>query len=651
MEKDTASGQDIESGNGPRVLPHWKIVTDKACVTPEVLNWPYAGEGTEASPYVVKWIDNDPRNPTLWSGSYKWAVTLTMAFSTLAVSFCSSAFEGGIAGMMMQYGMSQEVAILGLSFFVLGFALGPLLWAPFSELYGRQVLFIGTFAMFSFFNAGVAGSQNTQSILICRFFAGSFGSSPMTNAGGVIADMFNAKQRGLAMSIFCLCPFMGPVLGPIVGGFVGETVGWRWIMAIMAIFSGVLWIFGTFMIPETYAPVLLKARAAKLSQMTGKVYKSKMEVDQGTVTVGEAFKTSLSRPWILLFMEPIVLLLSIYMAIVYGTLYMLFGAFPIVYEQSRGWSAGISSLAFLGVAIGMVASVLYIIFFDNKRYAKVSEENGGFAPAETRLHPAIIGGISLPIGLIWFAWTNYPTMPWAASIAGGIPFGFGMVLVFLSIMNYLIDAYTIFAASVLAANSVLRSIFGAVFPLFTTYMYMDLGIHWASMIPAFLALACLPAPFLFYRYGAAIRQKCKYAAQSEAFMRSLAEEQATQPNSETTKADEDALNHIGEDEQVDEARYVESKTASTSVRGTTSEKVQEEEEEIAEDTGEDSDVEGGRFARIKTAASARRTSVTYEESPFDIDRVHTRESFNSSAKSHRTGRRSLAKTISKISRK
>jgi hypothetical protein len=105
----------------------------------------------------------------------------------------------------------------------------------------------------------------------------------------------------------------------------------------------------------------------------------------------------------------------------------------------------------------------------------------------------------------------------------GAPFGFGMVLVFLSIMNYLIDSYLIYAASVLAANSVLRSLFGAAFPLFTSYMYADLGIHWASSIPAFLALACVPFPFLFYKYGAAIRERCKFAAEAAAMLKKMQE--------------------------------------------------------------------------------------------------------------------------------
>ena len=269
---------------------------------------------------MVEWIDNDPRNPMLFSELKKWSLTAVVAIATLAVAFVSSAYTGGIDQILREFGASQEVATLGVSLFVLGFAIGPLIWAPMSELFGRQVLFISTYAMLTAFNAGAAGSQNIQTLIILRFFAGSFGSSPLTNAGGVIADMFPAEERGLAMSLFAAAPFMGPVLGPIVGGFVGETIGWRWVEGVMAIFTGILWIVGSLVIPETYPPVILRKRAEKLSKMTGKVYRSQGEVQQGKASFGHVFKTALLRPWILLFREPIVFLLSIYMAIIYGTL-------------------------------------------------------------------------------------------------------------------------------------------------------------------------------------------------------------------------------------------------------------------------------------------------------------------------------------------
>lgn len=292
----------------------------------------------------------------------------------------------------------------------------------------------------------------------------------------------------------------------------GEAEGWRWIEGLMAIFTGVIWLACAAYVPETYAPVLLRRRAAKLSEMTGKVYVSKMDL-AATAPRSEQVKTTLLRPWVLLFREPIVLLTSIYLAIVYGTLYLLFAAFPIVFQLNRGWSPGVGGLAFVGVAVGMVAAVGYAML-DNRRYTRVAEAHGGAAPPEARLPPAILGSVLLPVGLFWFAWTNGPEVHWVVPIVASAFFAAGLVGVFLSLLTYMIDSYTVFAASVLAANSVLRSLFGAAFPLFTTYMYRDLGIHWASAVPAFLALACMPFPLLFYRYGARIRKRCKYAAEA-----------------------------------------------------------------------------------------------------------------------------------------
>lgn len=584
----------------PKRISYWRKIIDQAGITAEVENHPYPGSGTEEDPYLISWIPNDPRNPMLFSVFAKWFITMMMALCTLAVALGSSMYSGGIAQIVLAFGISDEVAILGISLFVLGFAIGPLLWAPMSEMFGRQLTFIFTYAMLTAFNAACTGAQNSYTLIILRFFAGAFGSSPLTNAGGVIADMFAASDRGLAMSFFAVAPFLGPVLGPIIGGFLGESAGWRWVMGFMAAFSGTLWILGSTLIPETYSPVLLRQRAKKLSKMTGKVYLTEMDARRGKITLGQALKTSLSRPWILLLKEPIVLLLSIYMAIIYGTLYMLFSAFPIVYEGTRGWSQGISGLAFLGVMVGMLAAVAYSIW-DNKRYLRKAEEEGGFAAPEARLPPCLIGSLALPIGLFWFAWTNYPSIHWMASITAGVPFGFGMVLVFLSVMNYLIDSYTIFAASVLAANSVLRSLCGTAFPLFTTYMYNNLGIHWASTIPAFLALACVPFPFLFYKYGSQVREKCKYAAESAAFMRKL-QESAQEEETDGEKND-----------QVDFDRAEAPAPHDIS----------------SESEGEEENAPARRMysrASTRTASSSHRGKVEYDGNPYDIDRVNTRDS-------------------------
>lgn len=331
---------------------------------------------------------------------------------------------------------------------------------------------------------------------------------------------------------------------------------------------------------------------------------------------------------------------------------MLFAAFPIVFQEVRGWDQGIGGLAFIGVLIGNIFSLMYSIW-DNKRYARVCDSKpGGFAPPEARVPPIAIGGIAVPVGLFWFAWTNYPTVHWASAIAAGIPFGFGMVLIFLGILNYLIDSYVIFAASVLAANSVIRSLFGAVFPLFTDYMFNNLGIHWASSVPAFLALGCAPFPFVLMKYGPAIRTRCKYAAEADAFlkkMRGQMPEKKPEPSDEGDESDVESEPDTAEkDDHKDEDAKDKDEIPPAIPRNNQRAMQQEQErEQEAFDFSYEDETEGAH-GRQRAGESAmepirmptqnrppvrRSTNASYEASPFDIDRVNTRNSFVGSSTS------------------
>ncbi|KAJ5729327.1 Major facilitator superfamily multidrug transporter mdrA [Penicillium malachiteum] len=601
-------GSEGELPSLPTSIPFWRLVFDQKVITEEVARFPYSGSGTEDDPYAVSWLPRDPRNPMNFSSFKKWFITFLVSFITLAVALVSSAYSGGISQIVEHFRVSEEVAILGVSLFVLGFAIGPLFWAPLSEIFGRRHIFTITYAFLTAFNAGAAGAQNMQTLIILRFLAGCFGSSPFGNAGGTIADMFPASQRGIAISFFAAAPFLGPTIGPIIGGFLASGAGWRWVEGFLAIFSGVLWLCVIFLLPETYAPVLLRRRAAKLSEMTGKVYRSKLDIERGPTPMGKTITTALSRPWILLFREPIVFLFSIYMAIIYGTLYMLFAAYPIVFQEVRGWSEGIGGLAFLGILVGMVVAVMYT-FPENMRYQKKCSQTTDRLAPEVRLPPSMVGGVALPIGLFWFAWTNSPSIHWMVSIAAGAPFGFGMVLVFLSVFNYLIDSYTIYAASVLAANAALRSLFGMAFPLFTTYMYANLGIHWASSIPAFLSLACVPFPFIFYKYGAQIRQRCTFAAEADAFMRRLAEknQQQTRPVPAEEKETEISDPETAVVDDVSDSESVSTVPSRISIG------------RRASRASRSSRHSGRSMHRVPTATQ-------YEENPYDLDLVNTRQS-------------------------
>ncbi|KAL8665705.1 MAG: hypothetical protein Q9202_002015 [Teloschistes flavicans] len=473
----------------PQKLSHTRLLFSHTIITEEIVNHRYPGSGTQDDPYLVDWIPGDPRNPMTAIGpGMKWLITVIMALGTLSVTFSSTAFSGSIPQIQKDLHASAELSILSVSLFVLGFAIAPMTWAPMSELYGRQIIYAIMFCLVTVFGAGSIGSQNIQTLLVLRFFAGVFGSSSIVNSAGVITDMFVPKERGLAMVVYTSAPFLGPTIGPICGGFVAQYAGWRWVDGMTVIFTGVLWILGMIFVPETYQPYLLIRRAKKLSAMTGQKYVSKLEV-------GKPERKTIAT-------------------FIYGTLYLIFTAFPIVYEQDRGWSQGVAGLPYIGVLVGQVFSMFFYVVME-VAYQKKLARNPSKAKPEGRLAPAMIGSVVLPIGLFWFAWSTYPHVHWIVGIFGAVLFGFGQVLLFISLINYVVDAYTIYAASALAGNAILRGLFGAAFPLFTTYMYQNLGSQWGSSVPAFLAAACLPLPFLFYRFGDYIRSHSKYAAEAQ----------------------------------------------------------------------------------------------------------------------------------------
>ncbi|KAL2157773.1 hypothetical protein VTH06DRAFT_5041 [Thermothelomyces fergusii] len=486
-------------------------------------------EGQPSDDRIVEFAPGDPANPFNYSRGRKWFLTSIVTCSILSITLTSSAYSSTSAQVMAEFGASPEVAALGVSLFVLGFAVGPALWAPLSELYGRRILYIITHGVVVAFVAASAGCRSMASLLVFRFLAGTFGASTMTNSGGVVADLFPPSERGLAMTIFSGAPFLGPVLGPVIGGFVTMTVGWRWVHAVCCVFVAVAWIAGSLFLPETYGPVILQRKARALTRETGQKHVTILEAQTKGVSPAAVFSRTLKRPWILLFLEPIVLISSIYLAILYGIIYMFLGAFPFVYQNVRGWNEGIGGLAFVGLSVGMLIGLVYCLA-DNRRYRKLGKK----ATPESRLPPAIVGALALPVSMFAFAWTNGPDIHWSASIILSAPFGFGCVPVFLGVLNYIVDAYTMYAASAIAAGVILRSLFATAFPLFVRRMYVDLGIHWASSIPAFLTVVCTPFPFLAYKYGAAIRMKCKYAHEAAV---SLTKMRAADPSSSSDEGD------------------------------------------------------------------------------------------------------------------
>lgn len=333
-----------------------------------------------------------------------------------------------------------------------------------SELFGRKWPLLISYAIFAILQIPVAVAQNVQTIMLCRFFGGVFASSPLGIVGGAMADMWSASHRAAATAGFALATFVGPAMGPIVGGFITQSyLGWRWTEHITYIMAFFFLAIDVLFLPETYGPVLLKQKAKKLRHER-QIWAIHARQEEKEISIKSILQVYLLRPIKMLFLEPMILALTLYVSFVYGVVYLLFSAFPIAYQQTRGWNDGVGALPFLGITIGAVIGSAIIVAFI-PRYQRKMQAAGGPVPEE-RLVPMMIGGFLFTIGLFWWSWTSYPTISWVPQALAGIPLGTGILLIFLQTINYLIDAYLMHANSAIAANTFMRSFFGAGFPLF-----------------------------------------------------------------------------------------------------------------------------------------------------------------------------------------
>lgn len=251
--------------------------------------------------------------------------------------------------MMAYFGFGQEVAVLTISLFVAGYCVGPILWGPLSESYGRRPVFIGTFFVYTCFQVGCALSKNTASILVFRFLGGTFAAAPLTNSGALLADIWDGDNRGRAMSLFALAPFVGPSIGPIVSGFIQVSgTNWRWVYWILTIFAGVCLAIIVLFVPETYAPKILAQKAKRLRKDTQEerwyapcksfspcasplfFFLRGILVERQDHSLKARLNDILCKPFIILALEPMLQAVTLYMSFVYGVVYLLFEAYPFV---------------------------------------------------------------------------------------------------------------------------------------------------------------------------------------------------------------------------------------------------------------------------------------------------------------------------------
>ncbi|KAF8155763.1 multidrug resistance protein 4 [Crassisporium funariophilum] len=451
--------------------------------------------------------ENDPENARNWSVGKKWTAVVVVSAYTFVSPLASSMMAPGLPEIALKYGITDTTVLaLTLCIFLLSFAIGPLILAPMSEMYGRTwILHIGNLFTLAF-SFGCAFAPNTGALIGFRFLSGLAGSAPIACGAGSIGDLFAERDRASAMALFSLGPLIGPVVGPVAGGFIAQSIGIKWVFIVIAIVCAITSAVGIPVLRETYGPVIRLRRAqksgdpeelARAHPVLLKEHGSKLHV----------LWVNLSRPITMLFRSFICFILSLYMAFMYGIFYLMFTTFAQFFATTYHFKAGIGGLTYLGLGIGFFLATIFGAKFADQVYKYLADKNGGVAKPEMRIPALFFGSFFVPVGIFWYGWSAQAKLHWIMPIIGSGIFGFGMMTTFLPIQLYLVDSFT-YAASATAAAALFRSLFGFAFPLFGSQMFKALGLGGGNSLLGGLAILLgIPFPIWIYYKGEGMRAR------------------------------------------------------------------------------------------------------------------------------------------------
>ncbi|KAJ2917092.1 hypothetical protein MD484_g3304, partial [Candolleomyces efflorescens] len=436
-------------------------------------------------------------HPYNFSKQKKWTITVIACFFTLLVSAATTSFTSGYPSMMRDLNLTYTQAVVGLSTYVLAFAITPLFTSAFSEEFGRQPLYVVSVVVFLLMHVMIALAPNIAVIAVARIIQGAVGSTGSTMVAGTIADIWEPKQRGLPMALYSILAFGGNGVGTIAAGWIeaNPKLEWKWIQWISMMVAGCYSVVFAFTMRETRAPVL----QAKMIKRKAREARAKGDLQLPTAAVPKSsFKEllwiSCTRPLILLTTEPIVTAMSVWLAFAWGVFYCMIGS---LHGFSSGQIGTVNVSMIVAVLIGYLTTLL-----QEKIYSKKFHKRS----VEARLYMCCAAGIGFPVSVFMFAWFCRPGIHWMLLCFAITIYYWSIFTIYLAVFTYLADCYTTYASSALAGQSMLRNVLGGVFPFFTVKMYDKLGYTWSNTIFACLALLLAPIPFIIFFMGPRIRK-------------------------------------------------------------------------------------------------------------------------------------------------
>lgn len=478
-------------------------------------------EGKGEQVFVVGWEGpGDPLCPRNWTTARRVGCTLQISLIAAGVGAASGIDATALPQAARALGVGEVAESLATGMYLVGMGAGALVAGPFSETFGRNAVYTGSMAVFMVWvmASGLAPSFGAQ--IAFRFLAGCSASTPLVCSGGSVSDMFNSVEKTWAFPMYAIAAFGGPMLGAVMGAYIGPStaVSWRWTEWTMLILSGVIVALVFLLMPETYAPLLLRWKAKHLRRVTGDDrYRSEHEIVEATLF--SRLKVSMTRPF-LMFTEPIILAMTLYLSVVYVVLFTFLVGWPYIFQDTYGISQGLGNIIFVSMAVGLqfnflLVPVVYRMTIKQIKLAESRGEGEQFSP-EVRLWYAMLGpAVSIPISLFWMGWTASPHVSiWSPILAAGL-FGFGVTGVFICAYMYVIDSYEMYSASALTFTALVRYVVAGGMTVVGIPFYTNMGVHYTLTILACISCVLVVVPYALYKWGYLLRKRSKYAVSRE----------------------------------------------------------------------------------------------------------------------------------------
>ncbi|KAL8705669.1 MAG: hypothetical protein Q9201_001237 [Fulgogasparrea decipioides] len=449
----------------------------------------------------------DPDNPQKWPLRRKFYASSVATAFAFAVAFGVTSLTVGIQGVMVKFNVSMTVAVLGLSLPLLGISFAPIITPHLSEKFGRSPVYLASLPLFAFFILGAGSSNSFTALAVCRFFAGFFGGPCLVLIEGTFADVWSAHITVTYYSFLSLASYIGAGCAPLILGYVVSAEGWRWTQWVTLMIALAVYLFGIG-VPETYPREILRSRARRLGQDI------RLAKAESGVTLAEMAQTTLFTPLAMAVSEPVVIMITFYLALNFAVLFQWFIAVPAVLHLVYDFTLQHIGLAFIAAIVGALVSTLtssLIEAFTNRQNGCTSMAN--MAPIEYRLIPAMLGSLGMIGSLFWIGFTAKPTISSIVPIIGTGVYVWSSMSILTALVSYIFDAYpakgTLSALTLMATT---RILFAAWLPLVIITMIMGLQGQWAYAVFSFIAIPMIAVPLILFWFGPALRARSRHSA-------------------------------------------------------------------------------------------------------------------------------------------